>query len=83
LTIEGVHSIIEHMTVIDLKEHTRLRKVRELSEFIDSKIRISQELGAEIQLLLLEYYAIQLQLTPFEKAELKPKQMEFDFVYKR
>ncbi len=71
------------MTVIQFPESPRLKRGRYLLDLAESKMVTIDKLHEEIEIVMLEFTALQVSMAPVEMSKLldQPYQMEIDFVY--
>jgi hypothetical protein len=71
------------MTVIQFPESPRLKRGRYLLELAERKLAIANNVQEEIDVIMLEFTALQVSMAPVEMSKLldQPYQMEIDFVY--
>jgi trehalose-6-phosphate synthase len=74
---------MDNMTVIQFPESPRLKRGRYLLELAESKMAIIDKLHEEMEVVMLEFTALQVSMAPLEMSKLldQPYQMEIDFVY--
>ena len=74
---------MSNMTVIQFPESPRLKRGRYLLELAERKLAIANNVQEEIDVIMLEFTALQVSLAPVEMSKLldQPYQMEIDFVY--
>ena len=74
---------MDNMTVIQFPESPRLKRGRYLLELAERKLAIANNVQEEIDVIMLEFTALQVSMAPLEMSKLldQPYQMEIDFVY--
>tara|TARA_R110000868_G_scaffold408583_1_gene691962 strand:+ start:1617 stop:1841 length:225 start_codon:yes stop_codon:yes gene_type:complete len=74
---------MSNMTVIQFPESPRLKRGRYLLELAERKLAIANNVQEEIDVIMLEFTALQVSMAPVEMSKLldQPYQMEIDFVY--
>ena len=74
---------MSNMTVIQFPESPRLKRGRYLLELAERKLAIANNVQEEIDVIMLEFTALQVSMAPVEMSKLldQPYQMEIDVVY--
>ena len=74
---------MSNMTVIQFPESPRLKRGRYLLELAERKLAIANNVQEEIDVMMLEFTALQVSMAPVEMSKLldQPYQMEIDVVY--